>query len=158
LGYLDIVFPVIKKLEEQYSFEFVVIANKPPVSTCQSLRFIPWNIQTEIDDLLRFNIGIMPLVDDEWARGKCGFKALQYMALGIPALVSPVGINKDVVDHGINGYHCFTDEDWYKYLEMLLKDESLRSRMGNSARIKIEKNYSVASNTDNFLSLFSENT
>lgn len=155
LRHLALITPALQRLEQLYDFEFCLISNKAPELELKSLRFIPWVKETEISDLLRFNIGLMPLVDDPWANGKCAFKALQYMSLGIPALVSPVGMNKEVVEHGINGFICQTDEDWFTYLEMLLKDEALRVKLGQAARKRIEDNYSVVSNSGRFQALFS---
>jgi glycosyltransferase involved in cell wall biosynthesis len=97
----------------------------------------------------------MPLKDDLWAAGKCGFKALQYMALGIPALVSPVGVNTKIVDDGINGFICKTPEDWKLAIEKLIQDHALLMEMAQNTRKKIVENYSVKSNTANFLNLFS---
>lgn len=96
----------------------------------------------------------MPLRDDKWSNGKCGFKALQYMSLGIPALVSPVGVNTKIVDHDMNGFICSTKEDWKKYLSLLLSDKNKLNELSAKTREKIINNYSVKSNTDNFLLLF----
>ncbi len=155
LKYLDLLLPVLQQLERTHEFNLVVIANRPPAVEMPSLEFVPWQLATEIDDLLRIHIGLMPLPDDQWANGKCGFKALQYLALGIPALVSPVGVNTQIVEHGKEGYHCATDEDWYNYLSKLLTDPELRTRMGQAGRQKVVDHYSVRSNTENFLGLFS---
>ncbi len=155
IRYLAPVLPVLQQLEKRHRFVFEVIANENPGYQLKSFRFRYWQHSTEITDLLRFNLGLMPLVDDQWAKGKCGFKALQYMALGIPALVSPVGVNTNIVDHGVNGFICHNPEDWLNYLEMLLLDPERRKTMGKAARQKIEDCYSVKANTDNFLRLFS---
>ena len=156
LRHLDLVWPALARLEaEGHRFEFRVIANQPPAATgLRALRYQPWRKDTEIADLLGFHFGLMPLVDDPWARGKCAFKALQYMALGMPALVSPVGMNTEVVQDGRNGYVCTTDEDWYQAIRRLLTDEPLRAQLGAAARRTIVERYSVASNTANFLALF----
>jgi len=156
LRHLDLVWPVLERLErEGEKFVFHVISNEPPAyAGLQSLRYSPWNKQSEIPDLLQFNLGLMPLVDDPWARGKCAFKALQYMSLGMPALVSPVGMNTEVVEHGINGFVCSTEEDWYQALKQLLASQQERARQGAAARRTIVERYSVASNTTNFLNLF----
>jgi glycosyltransferase involved in cell wall biosynthesis len=132
-----------------------VISNKEPDFKLRSLRFLPWKKETEIDDLLRFNIGLMPLEDDLWAKGKCAFKALQYMSLGIPAVVSPVGMNTEVVTDGVNGYICNTPEEWYSALEKIMQDPNLRIELGKAARQTIETRYAVVSNSENFLKLFS---
>ena len=156
LKYLDQVVPVLSKLEaEGLDFEFRVISNQPPGLPLRSLVYLPWRKDTEIADLLGFHVGLMPLEDDLWAKGKCAFKALQYMALGIPALVSPVGMNSEVVEHGHNGFVCATPADWEFSLRRLLADAGLRQQLGHAARATIEQRYSVRANTANFLQLFS---
>ncbi len=154
IRYLYPLLPIIQKLEHKYDFEFHVIANENPLFDLKSFRFIPWKKETEIDDLLQFNIGLMPLEDDKWAKGKCGFKALQYMSLGIPAIVSPVGVNTEIIDEGINGFICNSEAAWLSALEMLLESPEKRWEMGKAAREKIVNHYSVQSNTNNFLGLF----
>lgn len=156
LKYLDQVVPVLAKLEnEGLDFEFRVISNQPPALPLRSLVYLPWRKDTEIADLLGFHVGLMPLEDDPWANGKCAFKALQYMALGVPALVSPVGMNTEVVQSGVNGFVCATAQEWEDSLRLLLADASLRQHLGVAARATIEQRYSVVSNTRNFLELFS---
>ncbi|MBI5857841.1 MAG: glycosyltransferase [Sphingobacteriales bacterium] len=155
LIYLDIIVPVLQKLQEKIDFTFFVIADKDPHLPLKNYQFIPWNIKTETEDLLNFHIGLMPLTDDEITRGKCGFKAIQYMALGMPALASPVGINNEIINDGVNGYLCKTGEDWEQRITQLLSDPALRSRLGKAAREKVENYYSVKSVSTLFLSLFS---
>jgi glycosyltransferase involved in cell wall biosynthesis len=157
LKYLLPILPVLAQLEaEGQEFEFRVISNQPPNfdQHLRSLRFMPWQKATEIADLLTFHIGLMPLEDDPWAQGKCAFKALQYMALGIPALVSPVGMNTEVVQNNMNGYICHDSADWLRCLRQLLTDAKHRQQLGKAARITIEQRYSVTANTSNFLELF----
>ena len=154
LKYLDIVLPVLQELQEKYDFTFIVIADKDPKLALKNYRFIKWRRETEIEDLLNFHIGIMPLYDDELSRGKCGFKAIQYMSLGIPAVVSPVGVNVDIVENGINGFLCSTEEDWKTKLQKLLEDASLRTNLGLAASQKIKEQYSVEATTQSFLNLF----
>lgn len=155
LKYLEPLVPVLQKLEKQYNFELCIIANQKPEWNIKSLNFVLWNKQTEIPDLMRFDIGLMPLTDDKWARGKCGFKALQYMALEVPALVSPIGVNTTIVDHGKTGFICYDLEDWVSSISVLLQDADLRQEMGRKARVKIVESYSVKSNINNFIKLFS---
>jgi glycosyltransferase involved in cell wall biosynthesis len=153
--YLDELVPTLKRLEQKINFEFCVISDTPPTFQLNSMRFIKWNKQTEIEDLLNFSIGVMPLPDDKWANGKCGFKALQYMALGIPALVSPIGVNIKIVDNVVNGFYCSTEEEWEIAIEKLYHDSNLLKEMSDLTQKKIVDQYSVASNTSNFLALFS---
>jgi glycosyltransferase involved in cell wall biosynthesis len=159
LKYLTPIVPILARLEaEGLEFEFRVISNQDPGLPLRSARFVPWRKATEIADLLAFHVGLMPLEDDPWSKGKCAFKALQYMALGIPALVSPVGMNTEVVRNDVNGYICATDADWEASLRSLLRPATgvaLRQRLGQAARTTIEQRYSVRSNEANFLALFS---
>jgi glycosyltransferase involved in cell wall biosynthesis len=155
IRYLYDLIPVIEKLEKEFEFEFLVISDIGPELNLKSLRFVKWEKETEIDDLLSMNVGIMPLKDDKWANGKCGFKALQYMSLGIPALVSPVGVNKRIVDHGLNGFICSSAHEWEEALRKLLTDRELLKTLSTNTRIKIENFYSVNSNKENFIALFS---
>lgn len=155
LKYLNTIEPVLIELEKKYQqLEILVIANQKPELQLRSLKFLPWCKDTEADDLLKMDIGIMPLPDDEWTKGKCGFKALQYMAMKIPAIVSCVGVNVDIVDHGVNGFHATTQAEWLESLERLIGDETLRKEMGESGRKKVIEYYSISSNTSSFLSLF----
>jgi glycosyltransferase involved in cell wall biosynthesis len=154
LKYLHQVVPILAELETRYDFEFRVISNQPPQLPLRSLCFQPWNKTTEILDLASLHVGLMPLEDDPWAKGKCAFKALQYMALGIPAVVSPVGMNTEVVQQEQNGYVCATPEEWQDALETLLKNTELRIRLGEVARNTVVERYSVLANKQNFLDLF----
>lgn len=155
LKYLDMVLPVLQELQQETDFIFYVIADKDPQLPLKQYRFVRWAKETEAADLLRFHIGLMPLYDDELSKGKCGFKAIQYMSLGIPALVSPVGVNVVIVEHGVNGYLCNSPEDWKNSLRSLLKDRELRKMNGEKARQRIEENYSVQATKQSFLDLFS---
>ncbi|MEP7167973.1 MAG: glycosyltransferase [Bacteroidota bacterium] len=154
ITYLSEIEPVISELEKNYDFEFHVISDKKPAFHLKSLVFKAWKKETEINDLLQFSVGLMPLTNDQWAQGKCGFKALQYMSLGIPALVSPVGVNTKIVDNGINGFLCATADDWKNHLIKLMTDKNLLIKLSWQTRPKIEKYFSVKSNEENFLGLF----
>ncbi|PSR52068.1 group 1 glycosyl transferase [Adhaeribacter arboris] len=154
MKYLDQIVPVLQELEKEFSFEFRVISDREPDWSLRSLVYKPWQKETEIADLLHFHVGLMPLEDDIWAKGKCAFKALQYMALGIPALVSPVGMNTEVVEHGINGFICNNDDQWYANLEEIISKPKLREDLGVAARQKIEQYYAVTGNRLNFLGFF----
>lgn len=155
LKYLNIVLPVLQNLQEKNNFTFVVIADRDPELPLKYYRFIKWSKETEVNDLLNFHIGIMPLYNDEISKGKCGFKAIQYMSLGIPAIVSPVGVNSKIVDNGVTGFVCNSPEEWKDKMEALLNNCQLRSDMGIAARTKIENFYSVKSSTSLFIELFS---
>jgi glycosyltransferase involved in cell wall biosynthesis len=144
----------VKRLQQEYDFEFLVIADKDPAFSTIHYRFIKWNKTTEIDDLLCFNIGIMPLNNTVVELGKCGFKAIQYQSLGIPAVVSPVGANCDVVINGETGYWAADEEEWYTKLKLLITDTEKRVAMGKKAREHVEEIYSVKATAGLFLALF----
>lgn len=101
-----------------------------------------WSEATEVADLQRFDVGIMPLSDGPWERGKCGYKLIQYMACGRPVVASPVGANSQIVEHGVNGLLANTSADWVAALRAL-RDPALRARMGAAGRAKVEQGYSV---------------
>ncbi len=107
------------------------------------VKFIPWRLDTQEAEIARFDIGIMPLPKTKWAEGKCGYKALQYMAQAVPPVVSDVGINSEIVEHGKEGFVARDLEDFYKYLKLLIENKELRRQMGLSARQKVERYYSV---------------
>jgi glycosyltransferase involved in cell wall biosynthesis len=109
----------------------------------QFLDILPWSEETEAASIQAMDIGIMPLTDTPWARGKCGYKLIQYMACGLPVIASPVGVNTEIVEHGVNGFLATTDADWREALVMLLRDPDLRNRMGAAGRRKVEEQYSL---------------
>ncbi|MEO7989457.1 MAG: glycosyltransferase family 4 protein [Chryseolinea sp.] len=156
LKYIDFIVPAIQSLEKKFPgrLKFTVIADKKPTFELSSFHFVQWSKENEIEDLVQFDIGLMPLADDIWSKGKCGFKALQYMALGIPALASPVGVNSIIIDDGINGFLCNSVIQWEESIQKLIEDAELRKRMGTKGREKIVNYYSAESNSSNFLSLF----
>lgn len=154
MHYLDRLIPIIAELEQKYDFEFRVISNKKPDYPLKSLHYMDWTKETEIEDLSKLHIGVMPLTDDQWSEGKCGFKGLQYMALQIACVMSPVGVNKQIVQSGINGYLVDTDREWYEILEALILDPALRERIGVQGRKRIEEAYSVKSQLAAYRQLF----
>jgi glycosyltransferase involved in cell wall biosynthesis len=154
LPFLFNIIPVLKRLEENYNFEFQVIADQNPHLPLKSYSYKKWDKESEIDDLMDIDIGLMPLPDNEWSLGKCGLKALQYMALGIPAVVSAIGANNDIVSNQLDGLHCKNNEEWYFNIEKLIVDPQLRFEMGRKGRQKVIRDYSVVANTPAFLSLF----
>lgn len=104
---------------------------------------IPWSDQTEVASISRFDIGIMPLLDAPFERGKCGYKLIQYMACGLPVVASPVGVNCKIVEHGVNGFLAETPQQWEQALTTLLADAELRRRMGLAGRQKVEREYCI---------------
>lgn len=110
-----------------------------------------WSLEREVEDLREFDIGIMPMPDNDWTRGKCAFKIIQYMAVGVPAVASPVGMNTEVLRHGINGYLASTHEEWCQALSVLVESRDLRKRLGDNARKTVEEKYSLKVNAPKFI-------
>jgi glycosyltransferase involved in cell wall biosynthesis len=117
---------------------------------------LPWVKKTEIEDMGEFDIGVMPLPDTEWAKGKCGLKGLQYMSLGIPTIMSPVGVNTEIIKDGVDGFLAGTDTDWIEKLSMLIDSVDLRKRLGEAGRKIVEKRYSIKANQALYLKYFDE--
>ena len=117
---------------------------------------VPWSLDTELDQLARFDIGIMPLSDDAWARGKGGYKLLQYLACGIPAVASPVGANPVLIAHGETGFLAQDATGWQRHLAMLIEDPELRRRMGAAGRRAVEAEQSLAVWAPRFLGTLEE--
>ena len=108
--------------------------------------FVAWKYATEVEDLQNIDIGTMPLNEDVWSRGKCGLKALQYMAAGIPAVCSPVGMNSEIIQDGRNGFLASGEEDWFNKLSLLIEDRGLRQKIGEAGRQTVEEKYSLKIN------------
>lgn len=107
------------------------------------MQSVPWSEDTEVTAISQLDVGIMPLVDEPFERGKCGYKLIQYMACGLPVVASPVGVNQQLVAHGVNGFLAETPEQWETALRTLLADAGLRQRMGRAGRARVEEGYSV---------------
>ncbi len=146
------------ELAKKIDFEFLIISNKNPDLDWQGIdfRYLPWTESTEVECLQLMDIGLMPLADGPFERGKCALKAVQYMAVGIPALVSPVGVNELIIDDGVNGFHCRTENDFVEKLFVLANDEDLRAEMGKNAYQKVKVNYSIEVLTKEYERVFKE--
>jgi glycosyltransferase involved in cell wall biosynthesis len=110
-----------------------------------------WSATTEVADLNCFDIGIMTLPDDQWAQGKCGLKGLSYMACGIATVMSPVGVNSEIIQHGVNGFLAETEQQWIDRLSELIENAPLREQIGKSGRETVVKNYSVNAHKHHYL-------
>ncbi|MCC1498226.1 glycosyltransferase family 4 protein [Alcanivorax sp. 1008] len=117
---------------------------------------VTWQEHTEVDEISGFEVGIMPLPDEPWARGKCGFKLIQYMACGLPVIASPVGVNAQLVEHGVNGFQASTVEQWLASLHDLYQDAELRQRLGAAGRQRVAQQYCLAVTTPIWLGLLGD--
>ena len=135
----------------------VVAIGAQPTDLCDlPASVIPWSEETEAEDLRSFDVGIMPLPDTEWERGKCGFKLIQYMACGLPVIASPVGVNKEIIDHGVNGFLAGGTEEWIEYLQKLRENPDLCLKMGAAGRKKVENEYSLQAAAPRLVKLLQE--
>ena len=137
--------PMLEALQERLGFEFVIVTNTRPTLPVSRLRFtfVPWKAEEEGALGRHMDVGLMPLVDDAFQRGKCGLKLLQYMAAGLPAVASPVGVNAEIVLEGETGFLARTDDDWGAALEKLVRSADLRESMGRHGRRRCEDSYSI---------------
>jgi glycosyltransferase involved in cell wall biosynthesis len=126
--------------------EFRVICSRPPDWPDVDVAFRRWTPHRAIDDIAEIDIGLMPLPDTPWTRGKCGFKALEHMALGRPPIASPVGVMREIVSHGRTGFLADGPTEWRTCLEQLIADPGLRSQLGHAARRDVVERYSVRAN------------
>ncbi|MDF1776205.1 MAG: glycosyltransferase family 4 protein [Rhizobiaceae bacterium] len=122
---------------------FKAVGAKLEPESAGELDVVSWSEDTEVRAIQSMDIGVMPLTDTPWARGKCGYKLIQYMACGLPVVASPVGVNNEIVEHGVNGFLAETESEWVSALDALLGDAELRRRMGMAGRKKVERDYSL---------------
>lgn len=149
--YLDTVREAIERVAARRPVRLRVMCDRPPAPyTNATLDFVPWRPDREAIDLGPGHVGIMPVPDTEFARGKCGCKALQYMAVGRPALVSPVGINTEIVQDGVNGLLASSQDEWVAQLERLANSAALRVRLAGAGRQTVLKEFTAESSAAAF--------
>ncbi len=158
LKHFQLIIPALVKIKEKYGdkIEFKVIADKFFSNSLLEIKTTQWRKETEIKDLIEIDIGIMPLPDNDWSRGKCGFKGLQYMALEIPTVMSPVGVNNEIIKEGVNGFLAATEDDWCEKIGRLIDSGDLRNKIGKEARKTVIEKYSVESQKNIFLQLLNQ--
>lgn len=154
--YVKAIFPVFEKLAQKYPIEIHIVGAKEAVSVSFPMQFIEWSENTEVESISTFDIGIMPLEDSPWEKGKCSYKLIQYMACGIPVVASPVGMNKQVVAEGINGYLAKEDKGWTHALEEMITDKYKCRTFGSSGRHLVEREYTVQSQFKTLLAVLLE--
>lgn len=151
LEQLRMIAAPLRRVAERHDIRLHVIADSPaPLRTMDfgklPVRFEQWSLRREMRQLAPFEIGLMPLADSEWERYKCGLKLIQYMALGIPAVASPVGVNSQIVKSGENGLLAVNESEWESGLQALITDAALRERLGAAGRQTVTERYSVQAN------------
>jgi glycosyltransferase involved in cell wall biosynthesis len=139
--YLRDIRPALEEVCRDGRARVVTIGANSPGLDGLPVELKPWRAETETAELQQFDVGVMPLRDSLWERGKCGFKLIQYMACARPVVASPVGMNREIVTDGVNGFLAETQEEWVRALRKLKADAALRRRMGEAGRARVEERY-----------------
>lgn len=168
LPYLNLIKPALQQIAQKREIILRVVGGKDYHCPGVKVECLPWTLEGEVELIRSFDIGVMPLIDDAWSRGKCGLKLLQYMAAGVPAIASPVGVNSEIIQDGINGYLADGTGQWVEVLERIIANPAAKHKviitggiikseriistpadhvdMIKKARITVEEKYSVESN------------
>ena len=151
------IWDIIEKYLEKSNCKFISVGAKSKPETYKNIEHRIWTEENEVKSIQDMDIGIMPLPDTPWMRGKCGYKLIQYMACGIPVVASPVGVNSIIVEHGINGYLVNTEEDWNNAFTKLIENKDLRNKFGAAGREKVEQTYSLSVVVDELVKIIAKN-
>jgi len=157
IHYLEKMRPIFERIGERYSHCVLKIVCDI-FFDCKKIHVVKkqWKSDEEVEDLQSFDIGLMPLVDDPWSRGKCGLKIVQYQGVGLPVVCTPVGVNRDLVEDGVNGFWARTPEEWEGKISVLIEDPQLREKMGREGRRRVLEKYAVQSCAPRLYSILKE--
>lgn len=142
-GYLKMVSAVAIQLQRHHAVRFIAVGARADQVQGTPFEAIDWTEDGEAEAIRGFDIGIMPLPDAPWERGKCGYKLIQYMACGLPVVASPVGVNRQIVQSGVNGLLADSDQKWLDALDALIGNSELRRQLGSAGRAEVETRYAV---------------
>ncbi|OBA00460.1 glycosyltransferase family 4 protein [Halomonas sp. G11] len=155
--YLQPLLPVLESIKSEVPLRFVAIGANPEDFEGTLVETWPWSEDTEVESLQQFDVGVMPLMDSPWERGKCGYKLIQYMACGVPVVASPVGVNVEIVKPGENGLLASSIEEWGHALRQLLQEEpSMRKQMGAAGHALVKDRYSLQAQAPKLLKIIYE--
>ncbi|HRY32940.1 MAG TPA: glycosyltransferase [Bacteroidales bacterium] len=145
--------PVLETLKDRFGdkLAFKLVGSSNYTNKRLDIKELSWSLEEEKNRLASFDIGIMPLPDNAWTRGKCGFKGLLCMATGVPVVMSPVGVNREIIRDGENGFLADDLSVWEEKLSLLINDPGLRKRLGEAGRLTVETSYSTAGWTKEFI-------
>ncbi len=160
IQHFALAIPPLRRIKDKYGdkVKFKIIGDANYYCKELETQGVAWVASTELKDLSEIDIGVMPLPDDEWAKGKCGLKGLQYMALGIPTLMSPVGVNSEIIQHGVNGYLPASEDEWVEDISKLIESKECRVKIGNAGRDTVVNKYSVEAWKGKYLEYFNRLT
>jgi glycosyltransferase involved in cell wall biosynthesis len=160
IKHFEVVVPALKRIKAQYGnrVEFRVVGDGNYRNTDLDITGVAWTPQVELEQLSQFDVGLMPLPDDEWTKGKCGLKGLLYMSMEVPPLMSPVGVNTEIVTAGVNGFLPDTEDEWVKAIQFLIEHPEKAKEMGKQASKTVLERYSVGVWKNKYLELFQRMT
>jgi glycosyltransferase involved in cell wall biosynthesis len=155
--YLKSVTSILENFGHNKNIEIHVVGSKERLDLKNVKEiYYEWQENTEVDTILNFDVGIMPLKDTPWAKGKCSYKLIQYMACGLPVIASPVGMNKQVIDHGKNGFLAKTEEDWIDAFGALYRNSELQKKLGEQGLKKVDEIYNLEIQTQKLIKIITE--
>tara|TARA_B100001287_G_scaffold150032_1_gene126298 strand:+ start:8633 stop:9709 length:1077 start_codon:yes stop_codon:yes gene_type:complete len=156
IKHFELITDVFIELKNKYEdkVKFVVIGDESYTNKKLNLKGIRWDNEKEVELFNSFDIGIMPLPKDEWTKGKCGMKGLLYMSVGKPTVMSCVGMNKEIIDHGVNGFLPIGHQQWLNVLSKLIENQDLRDKIGREGRRTVESKYSKEKIKTSYLNLY----
>lgn len=155
-GFLEMMGNVFKQVSQRFGSKkvrFRIVGGECLGNQLDNLTCKEWSLEEEIEDLKTFDIGIMPMPDNPWTKGKCGFKAILYMSMAIPCVCSPVGVTTEIIKDGVNGLLAASEPDWIEKISLLIERPELRQGIGQQGRRTVEEKYSVSANAHNFLEI-----
>lgn len=155
----DIEEPLMQFLDDHPGSRLLIVCTRKPSFkklSDKKWEFVQWSAENEVRMVQQMDVGLMPLRDDSWCRHKCGLKALEYMAVGLPIVISPVGVNAEILSFDEVGFPATTGNDWYAALERLFTERELGPRMGAAGRKVVQEHYSVIANAPKLANIFRE--
>lgn len=158
IEHFETLVPVLKRIKQLHGdkVEFRVLGEPDYYNADLELKGIAWTPENEVPEIAAFDIGVMPLPDNEWTRGKCGMKGLQYMALGVATIMAAVGTNKEIIADGQNGLLAYTDDEWFEKLNLLINSPQMRHQLGAEGKKTIEQHYSCQALKQQYIGYFNE--
>lgn len=152
--YLRTLMPMLEALAARHPFRLKIVgANEAFAVPGAEVDNLAWDLDREVSDFQSLDVGLYPITEDAWSIGKCGFKAVQYMAAGVPCVASPVGVNCEIIEDGVNGCLATTPQEWIDKISRLLTESTLRDRLGAAGRRRIEEKYSAQAQAPRLLNI-----
>jgi len=156
LPYLESVAAPLARVQKATGCRVLVVADRAPEIDGVNVDFHPWTLATEVQEIRAMDVGIMPLPDSAWTRGKCGYKLILYLSCGVPVIADAVGVNNTIVRHGQTGLLVRTEDEWERALLRLLRDQDMRRTFGPRGRIDMIEDYSLYAWAEDFVKTVAE--